>query len=295
MRSDLVRVLGGQRPSAPMVMTDEDRTTLLDSADTNPGRHARVAPAAAAGAAGSGDSRRRRRVGRQARAPRSRRAGGRGHRGCVPVVARSRFDRRAGSGPRCPEPDLGCGGEPAAGRRFPGVDPAEERPGGGAWQRHQHPARLGYAGRRGIDRDARGVERAGAGADPPPHRDVAAAGRAGARRRGSASRLGRAASAVGRRRCGSRGRTEPGRGREHRASTAKSPSRSEADRNRFGCPTWSVRPPPWPAGNIEGAGFEVVVEQVDSSEPDGTVVSTSPRGRRIRSTRVDGDDQGLQR
>ncbi|MFX1759107.1 Stk1 family PASTA domain-containing Ser/Thr kinase [Rhodococcus sp. As11] len=50
MRSDLIRVLSGQRPSAPMVMTDEDRTTLLDSADNNPGRYNRVAPAGAAGA-----------------------------------------------------------------------------------------------------------------------------------------------------------------------------------------------------------------------------------------------------
>ncbi|WP_430334951.1 Stk1 family PASTA domain-containing Ser/Thr kinase [Rhodococcus sp. ACT016] len=33
MRSDLVRVLGGQRPSAPMVMTDEDRTTILGAVD----------------------------------------------------------------------------------------------------------------------------------------------------------------------------------------------------------------------------------------------------------------------
>lgn len=34
MRSDLVRVLGGQRPSAPMVMNDEDRTTILGSVDS---------------------------------------------------------------------------------------------------------------------------------------------------------------------------------------------------------------------------------------------------------------------
>lgn len=37
MRADLIRVLGGQRPSAPMVMTDEDRTTFLDS--TGPSSH----------------------------------------------------------------------------------------------------------------------------------------------------------------------------------------------------------------------------------------------------------------
>ncbi|MEU5841111.1 Stk1 family PASTA domain-containing Ser/Thr kinase [Rhodococcus sp. NPDC047139] len=49
MRSDLIRVLSGQRPSAPMVMTDEDRTTLIDSADNNSGRHGRIAPAGAAG------------------------------------------------------------------------------------------------------------------------------------------------------------------------------------------------------------------------------------------------------
>lgn len=33
MRSDLVRVLGGQRPSAPMVMSDEDRTTIFGTVD----------------------------------------------------------------------------------------------------------------------------------------------------------------------------------------------------------------------------------------------------------------------
>ncbi|QLY31080.1 Stk1 family PASTA domain-containing Ser/Thr kinase [Nocardia huaxiensis] len=30
MRADLIRVLGGQKPTAPMVMTDEDRTSFLD-------------------------------------------------------------------------------------------------------------------------------------------------------------------------------------------------------------------------------------------------------------------------
>ncbi|MFD4182635.1 Stk1 family PASTA domain-containing Ser/Thr kinase [Rhodococcus sp. NPDC058514] len=34
MRSDLVRVLGGQRPGAPMVMNDEDRTTILGAVDS---------------------------------------------------------------------------------------------------------------------------------------------------------------------------------------------------------------------------------------------------------------------
>lgn len=33
MRSDLVRVLGGQRPSAPMVLTDEERTTMFGPVD----------------------------------------------------------------------------------------------------------------------------------------------------------------------------------------------------------------------------------------------------------------------
>ncbi|MEU4315189.1 Stk1 family PASTA domain-containing Ser/Thr kinase [Nocardia sp. NPDC024068] len=33
MRGDLIRVLGGQKPGAPMVMTDEDRTTMLGPAD----------------------------------------------------------------------------------------------------------------------------------------------------------------------------------------------------------------------------------------------------------------------
>ncbi|OWY83376.1 Stk1 family PASTA domain-containing Ser/Thr kinase [Rhodococcus sp. BUPNP1] len=55
MRSDLIRVLSGQRPSAPMVMTDEDRTTLIDSVDNNTGRHSRVAPVGSAGAP-AGDS-----------------------------------------------------------------------------------------------------------------------------------------------------------------------------------------------------------------------------------------------
>ncbi|MBF6247667.1 Stk1 family PASTA domain-containing Ser/Thr kinase, partial [Nocardia elegans] len=33
MRADLIRVLGGQKPAAPMVMTDEDRTTFMGGAD----------------------------------------------------------------------------------------------------------------------------------------------------------------------------------------------------------------------------------------------------------------------
>ena len=36
MRADLIRVLGGQRPLAPMVMTDEDRTTILGSTEPEP-------------------------------------------------------------------------------------------------------------------------------------------------------------------------------------------------------------------------------------------------------------------
>ncbi|WP_415971805.1 Stk1 family PASTA domain-containing Ser/Thr kinase [Rhodococcus sp. 077-4] len=51
MRTDLVRVLGGQRPSAPMVMNDEDRTTILGSVDSRQadfsGKDKPAAPAAA--------------------------------------------------------------------------------------------------------------------------------------------------------------------------------------------------------------------------------------------------------
>ncbi len=36
MRGDLIRVLGGQKPQAPMVMTEEDRTTILGSMDAPP-------------------------------------------------------------------------------------------------------------------------------------------------------------------------------------------------------------------------------------------------------------------
>ncbi|MEV0298397.1 Stk1 family PASTA domain-containing Ser/Thr kinase [Nocardia sp. NPDC050710] len=36
MRADLIRVLGGQKPSAPMVMTDEDRTTVFGANDPAP-------------------------------------------------------------------------------------------------------------------------------------------------------------------------------------------------------------------------------------------------------------------
>jgi serine/threonine-protein kinase len=42
MRTDLVRVLSGQRPLAPMVMTDEDRTAVMSQRrqeDLRPGRH----------------------------------------------------------------------------------------------------------------------------------------------------------------------------------------------------------------------------------------------------------------
>ncbi|MFF0817730.1 Stk1 family PASTA domain-containing Ser/Thr kinase [Rhodococcus sp. NPDC003318] len=49
MRSDLVRVLGGQRPSAPMVMNDEDRTTILGAVD-NSGRYAATPTPVPAGA-----------------------------------------------------------------------------------------------------------------------------------------------------------------------------------------------------------------------------------------------------
>ncbi|MGO4648637.1 Stk1 family PASTA domain-containing Ser/Thr kinase [Nocardia sp. 2YAB30] len=36
MRADLIRVLGGQKPSAPMVMTDEDRTTIMGADEPAP-------------------------------------------------------------------------------------------------------------------------------------------------------------------------------------------------------------------------------------------------------------------
>ncbi|MGW5513700.1 Stk1 family PASTA domain-containing Ser/Thr kinase [Nocardia africana] len=36
MRADLIRVLGGQKPQAPMVMTEEDRTTFLGSMEPEP-------------------------------------------------------------------------------------------------------------------------------------------------------------------------------------------------------------------------------------------------------------------
>lgn len=36
MRADLIRVLGGQKPSAPMVMTEEDRTTFLGANEPGP-------------------------------------------------------------------------------------------------------------------------------------------------------------------------------------------------------------------------------------------------------------------
>ncbi|MEU1984683.1 Stk1 family PASTA domain-containing Ser/Thr kinase [Nocardia sp. NPDC019395] len=42
MRADLIRVLGGQKPGAPMVMTDEDRTTMLGPAEPPPRGHHRA-------------------------------------------------------------------------------------------------------------------------------------------------------------------------------------------------------------------------------------------------------------
>ncbi|MBB4906731.1 Stk1 family PASTA domain-containing Ser/Thr kinase [Actinophytocola algeriensis] len=50
MRTDLVRVLSGQRPLAPMVMTDEDRTTILSQGRTTamPPQRGRHRPAALA-------------------------------------------------------------------------------------------------------------------------------------------------------------------------------------------------------------------------------------------------------
>ncbi|MFD4369340.1 Stk1 family PASTA domain-containing Ser/Thr kinase [Rhodococcus sp. NPDC058521] len=46
MRSDLVRVLGGQRPSAPMVMNDEDRTTFLGAVESGHSAPRKASPAA---------------------------------------------------------------------------------------------------------------------------------------------------------------------------------------------------------------------------------------------------------
>ncbi|MFZ2527394.1 MAG: Stk1 family PASTA domain-containing Ser/Thr kinase [Rhodococcus sp. (in: high G+C Gram-positive bacteria)] len=55
MRSDLIRVLSGQRPSAPMVMTDDERTTFLGAVDTDSNYRDDAAPvAAAAGGSGGG-------------------------------------------------------------------------------------------------------------------------------------------------------------------------------------------------------------------------------------------------
>ncbi|MGV9746174.1 Stk1 family PASTA domain-containing Ser/Thr kinase [Rhodococcus zopfii] len=54
MRSDLIRVLSGQRPSAPMVMTDDERTNFLGAVDSDSNYRDGAAPAAAASAGGSG-------------------------------------------------------------------------------------------------------------------------------------------------------------------------------------------------------------------------------------------------
>ncbi|WP_024792923.1 Stk1 family PASTA domain-containing Ser/Thr kinase [Tomitella biformata] len=48
MRGDLVSVLSGQRPSAPMVMTDEERTTIFGAVQPGPQRAAAPIPAAVA-------------------------------------------------------------------------------------------------------------------------------------------------------------------------------------------------------------------------------------------------------
>ncbi|MGA9870257.1 MAG: Stk1 family PASTA domain-containing Ser/Thr kinase [Rhodococcus sp. (in: high G+C Gram-positive bacteria)] len=64
MRTDLVRVLGGQRPGAPTVMNDEDRTTILGSMDARaplPRSSADSAPAAPSGRHADDDDRPRRR------------------------------------------------------------------------------------------------------------------------------------------------------------------------------------------------------------------------------------------
>ncbi|MDN5757916.1 MAG: Stk1 family PASTA domain-containing Ser/Thr kinase [Tomitella sp.] len=50
MRADLVKVLSGQRPSAPLVMTDEERTTIFGSAPAAPHRTGGTTAAAVADA-----------------------------------------------------------------------------------------------------------------------------------------------------------------------------------------------------------------------------------------------------
>ncbi len=59
MRSDLIRVLGGQRPSAPTVMSDEEKTTILGAVDTSastaPRRHRAPEPEESDEPSGSGN------------------------------------------------------------------------------------------------------------------------------------------------------------------------------------------------------------------------------------------------
>ncbi|WP_068159249.1 Stk1 family PASTA domain-containing Ser/Thr kinase [Rhodococcus phenolicus] len=54
MRSDLIRVLSGQRPSAPMVMTADERTNFLGAVDGGSNYREDTAPVAAASGGGSG-------------------------------------------------------------------------------------------------------------------------------------------------------------------------------------------------------------------------------------------------
>ncbi len=58
MRTDLVRVLGGQRPGAPTVMNDEDRTTILGSMDARAPRTGESGTPAPVAAGGSNDDER---------------------------------------------------------------------------------------------------------------------------------------------------------------------------------------------------------------------------------------------
>lgn len=59
MRTDLLRVLGGGRPVAPMVMTDEDRSTMLESGRRTPPPRRRPESGGAHHAASSGNASRR--------------------------------------------------------------------------------------------------------------------------------------------------------------------------------------------------------------------------------------------
>ena len=167
MRSDLVRVLGGQKPIAPVVMTDEDRSNFMGAA-TGPHRHR------AGGPRRPGGGYQRGRAEQPCQDHRDLRRGpwcSRWYRRRVRLDRRAVGPRRGGNSARAASMSSADAQAALEKAGFKVIVQGKARPDRGHRQRHRHQAEQRLTGHQGQHRDPRSVR--GATADRR-----AAAGRA---------------------------------------------------------------------------------------------------------------------